>query len=114
MEQDLLEQTNPIDWGAVMTCLRPGSSWHSTGGVGYEDIIWTDEEQTKPTLRECEECWATLEKSEPRKKVVLDRQDAYRELSDPVFFQMHRGEASEQDWLDSVASVREMYPYPED
>lgn len=91
--------------------LRPGSSW-TLDGLDYSGLTWLDDEQTKPTEEECETAWATLERSLATAEVRAARQAAYSELSDPMFFKWQRGTATEQDWLDSVASVREQYPYP--
>lgn len=99
-----------INFMEVLTRLRPDASW--VPGETYEDIVWLDAEQSKPSLEECEEYWLTLEPRLVHEEILTSRQAAYREQSDPVYFQMQRGEASEQDWLDSVASVREQYPYP--
>lgn len=41
----------------------------------------------------------------------LRRVDFARE-ADPIFFKWQRGEATEQDWLDKVAEIRERYPEP--
>lgn len=42
------------------------------------------------------------------KTVELDnlRSEAYRNESDPIFFKAQRGEATMQDWLDKVASIK--------
>lgn len=39
-----------------------------------------------------------------------NRQQAYRDESDPLFFKWQRGEATEQEWLDKVAEIRSRYP----
>ena len=58
--------------------------------------------------------------SEFRQKVLDDaynyeqsllRAEAYPTISDPVFFQYQRGQKAEQDWLDAVQRVKDMYPY---
>jgi hypothetical protein len=40
------------------------------------------------------------------------RSAAYREISDPIFFQWQRGEKTEQEWLDAVAEINAVNPYP--
>lgn len=42
------------------------------------------------------------------------RAQAYRETSDPLFFQYQRGTASEKEWLDAVQAVKDAHPYPEE
>jgi hypothetical protein len=39
------------------------------------------------------------------------RAAAYQSESDPLFFKWQRGEGTEQEWLDAVASIRDRYPY---
>ena len=41
------------------------------------------------------------------------RAAAYRNESDPLFFQAQRGEATNQDWLDKIAEIQARFPYPE-
>ncbi len=41
---------------------------------------------------------------------VRDRQEAYIAESDPVFFKWQRGEATQQEWLDKVAEIKQRYP----
>ena len=44
--------------------------------------------------------------------VAAARQAGYQAKSDPVFFRWQRGTATEQDWLDAVAQVKQDNPYP--
>lgn len=44
--------------------------------------------------------------------VTVARQAGYQATSDPIFMQYQRGEATEQQWLDAVAAVKEANPYP--
>jgi hypothetical protein len=41
------------------------------------------------------------------------RAAAYREESDPLFFQAQRGDVDMQAWHDKVDEIRARYPYPE-
>lgn len=41
------------------------------------------------------------------------RAEAYRTESDPIFFKWQRGSATEQEWLDAVAAIKQRYPDPE-
>lgn len=38
------------------------------------------------------------------------RAQAYREVSDPLFFKAQRGEATMDEWLAKVAEIREQFP----
>jgi hypothetical protein len=37
------------------------------------------------------------------------RAEAYRNESDPIFFQWQRGEKTQQEWLDKVAEIKQRY-----
>lgn len=43
--------------------------------------------------------------------IELGRSGRYRNESDPKFFYWQRGEGTQQEWLDSVAQIREEEPY---
>lgn len=47
-------------------------------------------------------------------EVEKKRLKAYQEVSDPLFFKWQRGEATEQEWLQTVAQIKEWYPHEED
>lgn len=40
----------------------------------------------------------------------VQRAEAYRTESDPLFFKSQRGEATQQEWLDKVAEIKARYP----
>lgn len=44
--------------------------------------------------------------------VTVTRHQQYNLLSDPIFMQYQRGEATEQEWLDAVQAVKDANPYP--
>lgn len=37
------------------------------------------------------------------------RSEAYKNESDPIFFQWQRGEKTEQEWLDKVEEIKQRY-----
>lgn len=45
--------------------------------------------------------------------VESKRHSAYQQVSDPIFMQYQRGEATEQEWLDAVQAIKDANPYPE-
>lgn len=45
-------------------------------------------------------------------QVTQTRQAQYAQLSDPIFMQYQRGEATQQEWLDAVQAVKDANPYP--
>ena len=44
-------------------------------------------------------------------KAKLNRAIEYKEISDPIFMKYQRGEATKQEWLDAVESIKVKYPY---
>lgn len=41
----------------------------------------------------------------------VKRAEAYKEETDPMYFQAQRGDITEQEWLDAVDAIKERYPY---
>jgi len=101
-----------MDIAMILERRYPGSEW-TLNGDNYNGLTWLSD-TPKPTLAELEAEWAQVEYEVAHAKVVADRQAAYRDDSDPVFFDFQRGEATEQDWLDAVQAVKDAHPYPVD
>jgi len=40
-----------------------------------------------------------------------NREQAYKTESDPIFFLWQRNEATEQDWKNKIAEIKERFPY---
>jgi hypothetical protein len=66
-----------------------------------------------PTEAELQALWPTVEYEWAYEIVENARQEAYRQTSDPIFFEYQRGDATEQEWLDAVQAVKDAHPYPE-
>jgi hypothetical protein len=66
----------------------------------------------KPTEAELLALWPTVEAEEAHRLVEVARAEAYRETSDPLFFEWQRGDATEADWLAAVEAVKTAHPYP--
>lgn len=47
-------------------------------------------------------------------EVQEKRAREYRELADPLFFKVQRGELEQKEWLDKVEEIRARYPYSTD
>jgi hypothetical protein len=47
-----------------------------------------------------------------KEDIEAQRRLAYASISDPLFFGWQRGENTEQDWLNSIQSIKDQYPYP--
>ena len=99
-----------MDIAMILTKKYKGKYW-SLEGDDYEGLTWLSE-GAPPTKEEIEAYWPEVKHEIDCDFVAIQRKEAYLQISDPLFFQYQRGEVSEQDWLDSVNSIKEMYPYP--
>jgi hypothetical protein len=100
-----------MDITKVLSRRYPGTRW-AQDGEDYSGLIWLDE-SAKPSEAELLALWPAVESEFLREQVEQDRALAYRETSDPIFFQYQRGDATEQEWLDAVQAVKDAHPYPE-
>jgi hypothetical protein len=55
--------------------------------------------------------WVITEKSLDEINVIheFNRKEAYKEESDPLFFKWQREEATQQEWLDKVAEIKQRW-----
>jgi hypothetical protein len=88
-----------------------GSEWVMNGD-DYAGLEWLDD-SPKPTEAELEALWPEVEYEVAMEQVEQARQIAYRETSDPIFFEYQRGDATEGEWLAAVQAVKDAHPYPE-
>lgn len=47
------------------------------------------------------------------KDVQRQRQQAYRDEADPLFFKSERGKASRKEWEAKIAEIDARFPYPD-
>lgn len=57
--------------------------------------------------------WAKEQPAHEKAEIKELRRLGYAQFSDPIFFKWQRGERTEQDWVDAIAQVDALYPYPE-
>jgi hypothetical protein len=100
-----------MDIPLILTKSYPGALW-SLDGDDYAGLTWLDDSK-KPTEAELLALWPTVEAERAHRIVEEARAVAYRETSDPIFFQWQRGDATEAEWLAAVAEVKAAHPYPE-
>jgi hypothetical protein len=87
-----------------------GSVW-TLDGDEYAGLTWLSDSK-KPTEAELLALWPTVEAEEAHRLVEEARAVAYRETSDPIFFEWQRGDATKADWLAAVEAVKTAHPYP--
>ncbi len=101
-----------MDISLVLSRRYPGAEW-TLNGDSYGGLTWLSEGDA-PTEAELQAEWAQVEFEVAYEAVETARAVAYRETSDPIFFQYQRGEVTEADWLAAVEAVKVAYPYPVD
>lgn len=43
---------------------------------------------------------------------LVNRRNAYRDESDPLFFDYQRGEKTKEEWMAKIAEIKSRYPKP--
>ncbi len=101
------------DIPAVLAAIRPGAQW-TLDGDDYAGLTWLDD-SPKPTQAELDAAWPAVQYQRAYDEVRNARHAAYAAPDGPdaIFLQWQRGDASEQEWLDSVQAVKDAHPYPE-
>ena len=101
-----------MDITQILTRRYPGTEW-TLNGDSYSGLTWLSEGK-KPTKKSLEAEWAQVEYEIAYAKVEADRQVAYRNTADPIFFEFQRGDKTEAEWLDAVQAVKDANVYPVD
>jgi hypothetical protein len=99
-----------MDIPAILSTKFAGAEW-TLNGDDYEGLTWLSD-SPQPTEAELEALWDDVQLEREFDRVERARQIAYRETSDPIFFEYQRGDATEQEWLDAVQAVKDANPYP--
>lgn len=100
-----------IDYAAVLTANYPDAQW-TLNGDNYDGLTWLSD-TPKPSQEELDAAWPQVQYQQQRATIETQRRNAYTQEADPLFFSYQRGEATEQEWLDAVQSIKDRYPYPE-
>lgn len=102
------------DYVAVLEAIRPGTSW-TLDGDEYAGLTWLDE-SPKPSQAELDAAWPQVQWQRDHDAVRDARQRLYAAETDPMFFEVQRGEgtATLQDWKDAVQSIKDSHPFPSD
>jgi hypothetical protein len=99
-----------MDIALILSDKYPSAEW-TLNGDDYEGLTWLSD-SPQPTEAELEALWDDVQFEREFDRVERARQIAYRETSDPIFFEWQRGDATEQEWLDAVQAVKDANPYP--
>lgn len=100
-----------MDIPTILSRRYQDSEWFLDGD-DYTGLTWLSEGDA-PTEKELEALWPTVQYEVAYEAVEQARAQAYRETSDPLFFEYQRGDATEAEWLAAVQAVKDAHPYPE-
>jgi hypothetical protein len=95
-----------IDKPKALQSLRPGAQWVLRG----DELEWMDTAQTRPTGAEITAEVARLQALEPARIAGKNRQAAYINEADPLFFKAQRGEATMEEWQAKIAEIKARFP----
>ena len=95
-----------FDLSIVLEKLRPKSKWSFLGRT-YNDIVWHDESQTKPTEEEVAQKVAELEYQEEVNEYQRQRAREYPSYADQFDQIYHEGVDA---WKASIQAVKDKYP----
>ena len=99
-----------MDIPAILSRKYSGTEW-TLDGDDYTGLTWLSE-TPKPSKKELEALWPTVQYEVAYEQVEQARANAYRETSDALFFEYQRGDATEAEWLAAVQAVKVAHPYP--
>jgi hypothetical protein len=100
-----------MDIPVILTQKFSGAQWY-IDSEGYEGLHWLSD-SPKPTEKALEALWPEVQHEVAMERVEQARAQAYRETSDPIFFEYQRGDKTEAEWLAAVQAVKDAHPYPE-
>ena len=100
-----------MDITVILSKRYPDAEW-TLNGDSYSGLTWLSEDIEKPTLEELQLHWEDVQYETQMEAVRNQRLIAYREESDPIFFDYQRGEATEEEWLEAIQNIKDRYPYP--
>jgi hypothetical protein len=99
-----------MDIAAILVRKFAGAEWTLSGDT-HEGLTWLSEGEA-PTEAQLEALWPEVQSEVAHEQVEQARAQAYRETSDPIFFEWQRGDKTEAEWLAAVQAVKTANPYP--
>jgi hypothetical protein len=102
------------DYAAVLSVLYPDAEW-SLNANDFSTLQWGGD-GAAPSQAECDAAWPQVQWQQEHDAVRETRQHLYATETDPMFFEVQRGEgtATLQDWKDAVQAIKDAHPFPTD
>jgi hypothetical protein len=100
------------DYAACLTVLYPDATW-SLNANDLATLSW-DGPGAAPSQATLDAAWPTVQHDLQTARVRAERHAAYSAPDGPdsIYFRWQRGDATEQEYLDAVQSVKDAHPYP--
>jgi hypothetical protein len=93
----------------AINSLRPNAEW-SLNGSNYDDIVWHDNVQTKPSKSEIEAEITRLQNDFVNKEYQRLRASEYPPMADQLDMIFHGGLDL---WKQNIQAIKDKYPKPE-
>jgi len=100
-----------MDIAQILSRKFAGKEW-TLNGDDYAGLTWLSDGKP-PTEADLEALWPEVQYEVAFEQVEQARAEAYRQTSDPIFFEYQRGDKTEAEWLAAVQAVKDANPYPE-
>jgi hypothetical protein len=100
-----------MDIPLILSRRYTGAEW-TLNGDDYSGLTWLSE-SPKPSEDDLLSLWPEVQHEVAMERIERARQVAYRQTSDPIFFEYQRGDKTEAEWLAAVQAVKDAHPYPE-
>jgi len=91
--------------------LRPGANW-TLNGNEYENLIWSDKTQTKPTEDEIAQEIERLKAEHERTEYQRQRKPEYPSITDQLDALFHAG-VFPPGMAAQIQAIKDKYPKPE-
>ena len=99
------------DYAAVLTAIRPGTSWVLNNN-DYSTLEWLSD-SPKPTKKTLDDAWPQVEYEDAYAAVEAQRRARYQAESDGLYFEAMREDTPTlAAWIAKVDQIKAELPYP--
>ena len=93
----------------ALIVLRPNATWEMEG-EDYNNLVWKDDSQTKPTLEEVTAKVAELDAEYAAKQYARDRKKEYKSIEEQLDMQYWDKVNNTNLWQEHINAVKTKYP----
>jgi uncharacterized membrane-anchored protein len=95
----------------ALIALRPNATWEMEG-EDYNNLVWKDESQTKPTLEEVTAKVAELDAEYASTQYQRNRASAYKSIEEQLDMQYWDRVNGTDTWKQHIDAVKTAHPKP--